>query len=82
MFTDHQSRLLPEDHERATLLGRIWRPGAVPGPSIVLVENGELFDITAAHPLMAEILNSENPVSLVKSVRVREHVGSAAEACS
>jgi fumarylacetoacetate (FAA) hydrolase family protein len=78
MFTDHHS-LLPDDHERATLLGRIWRPGAIPGPSIVLVESGELFDITAAHPLMTEILNSEDPVALVNAVRIREHVGSAAE---
>jgi fumarylacetoacetate (FAA) hydrolase family protein len=70
---------LPDDHARATLLGRIWRPGAIPGPSIVVVENGEVFDITAAHPLMCEILNSENPLELVKGARGREHVGSAAE---
>ena len=71
--------MLPNDHERATLLGRIWRPGIVPGPSIVVIDNGEVFDITAAHPLMAEILNSENPAALVRQVRRREHVGSALE---
>lgn len=73
------TELLPCDHGRATLLGRIWRPGAVSGPSIVLIENGEVFDITAAHPLMAEILNSENPSALVKAVCNREHIGSALE---
>lgn len=77
MNSDHP--LLPHDHERATLLGRIWRPGTVSGPSIVLIDKGEVFDITAAHPLMAEILNSENPAALVKSVRNREYVGSALE---
>jgi fumarylacetoacetate (FAA) hydrolase family protein len=48
-------QLLPDDHDRATLLGRIWRPGATAGPSIVLIEKGDVFDITAAHPLMAEV---------------------------
>ncbi len=75
----HDSKLLPNDHDRAILLGRIWRPGAVSGPSVVLIKDGEVFDITATHPLMAEILNSENPAALVKSVRNREHVGSALE---
>jgi fumarylacetoacetate (FAA) hydrolase family protein len=72
-------QLLPDDHERATLLGRIWRPGATAGPSIVLIEKGEVFDITAAHPLMTEILNSENPSVLARTARGREHVGSAIE---
>jgi fumarylacetoacetate (FAA) hydrolase family protein len=47
-------QLLADDHDRATL-GRIWRPGATAGPSIVLIEKGDVFDITAAHPLMAEV---------------------------
>jgi fumarylacetoacetate (FAA) hydrolase family protein len=76
---DDLTQLLPRDHDGATLLGRIWRPGAVSGPSIVVVDNGEVFDITAAHPLMAEILNSENPSALVQGIRDREHVGSALE---
>jgi fumarylacetoacetate (FAA) hydrolase family protein len=72
-------QLLPDDHEQATLLGRIWRPGAMAGPSIVLVEKGEVYDITASHPLMAEILSSEDPLQLVRSAVGREHVGSAPE---
>lgn len=43
----------------------------------MLVENGEVFDITASYPLMAELLNSENPLELARAVRAREHVGSA-----
>jgi fumarylacetoacetate (FAA) hydrolase family protein len=73
------SQLLPDDHERATLLGRIWRPGEIPGPAVVLVENGGVFDITAALPLVAEILNSENPAALLKSLDTREYLGPALE---
>ena len=73
------SQLLPDDYERATLLGRIWRPGAIPGPAVVLVEKGEVFDITAAQPLVAEILNSEDPTALLKALRTREHIGPAPE---
>lgn len=73
------NRLLPQDHERATLLGRVWLPGRVSGPSIVVIDNGEVFDITAAHPLMAEILNCEDPAALARSVCSREHVASAQE---
>ena len=73
------SQLLPDDHERATLLGRIWRPAAIPGPAVVLVEKGEVFDITGAQPLVAEILNSEDPTALLKALRTREHIGPAPE---
>ncbi len=71
--------LLPRDHVDATLLGRIWRPGAVSGPSVAVIEDGEVFDITAAHPLMAELLNCENPAASARGARRREHVGSALE---
>lgn len=72
------SQLLPYDHERATLLGRVWRPGAVSGPCVVVIDDGEVFDITASHPLMSELLNSENPSAMAKTAR-REHIGSVIE---
>jgi fumarylacetoacetate (FAA) hydrolase family protein len=70
-------KFLPQDHERATLIGRIWRPGTIPGPAVVLIEAGEIFDITACHPLISEILNYADPAALVRSSPRREHVGSA-----
>jgi fumarylacetoacetate (FAA) hydrolase family protein len=73
-------KFLPQDHERATLIGRIWRPGPTPGPGIVLIESGELFDITASYPLISEILNSPDPAALVSSISRRESVGSALDA--
>jgi fumarylacetoacetate (FAA) hydrolase family protein len=75
MMRDYK-QFLPLDDEHATLVGRVWRTGVVPGPSIVLIDGGEVFDITAAQPLMSEILNSEDPATLVKTACSREHVGS------
>ena len=46
---------------------------------MVLVEKGEVFDITAVQPLVAEILNSEDLTTLLKALRTREHIGSALE---
>ena len=34
---------LPEDAERATLVGRVWLPGDTPGPGIVTVRDGQLW---------------------------------------
>lgn len=48
---------LPADWEQALLLGRVWRPGPVAGPSVVLVEGGRVYDITRAHPTVAELGN-------------------------
>ena len=51
---------LPEDHARATLAGRVQlRTGPVP----VLVRNGELFDVSAAAPTMADLLDLESPAA-------------------
>ena len=32
---------LPDDHERATLVGRAWVPGPLAGPSPVLIAKGQ-----------------------------------------
>jgi fumarylacetoacetate (FAA) hydrolase family protein len=77
-MNDEAIGFLPDDHARATLLGRIWRPGPMAGPSVVVVEKGGVYDITAGHPLISELLNSENPVELVRRAE-REYVCSAVE---
>ena len=65
------SELLPDDHERPTLLGRIFRPSAISGLAVELVEKGEVFDMTAARLLLAKILNSKDPSALLKALRTR-----------
>jgi len=57
---------LPEDADRAVLVGRIWRPD-VAGPSVVAVRGGTVFDISAAAPTMRDLLESGDPAGLAGS---------------
>ena len=62
-----QRTALPEDHERATLVGRAWVPGPLAGPSPVLIAMGKVFDLSQVVPTSAELINSEDPVALARS---------------
>ena len=42
-----QNSMLPEDLDKALLIGRVWRQDEVSGPSVVVVRHGEVIDITA-----------------------------------
>ena len=60
-------RTLPDDAARATLVGRVWLPGPLAGPSVVVVRGGELFDITAVAPTVAALLASADPAAAVRN---------------
>ena len=60
-----QAKALPVDLEQALLVGRVWRPGH--GPSVVAVRRGEVIDITAATPTMADLLDRPDRVALAAS---------------
>ena len=51
---------LPEDAERATLLGRAWVPGDHPGPSPVIIRGADVLDISDTFPTMSELFNTES----------------------
>ncbi|ANN79883.1 fumarylacetoacetate hydrolase family protein [Bordetella flabilis] len=58
---------LPQDAARATLVGRVWRPAPVDGPSIVAVRDGQVFDITATVPTMADLLDHPDPAAIART---------------
>jgi fumarylacetoacetate (FAA) hydrolase family protein len=60
--------VLPEDAGRAVLVGRVWRPD-VAGPSVVAIRGGEVHDITAIAPTVADLLNGADPVGLARRGR-------------
>ena len=62
-----QRTALPDDHDRATLVGRAWVPGPLAGPSPVLITKGKVFDLSQAVPTSAELINSDDPVALARS---------------
>ncbi len=57
------AKCLPEDHGRAELIGRVWRPDvAVPGPTLVRVHDGQLYDLSSVAPTASQLLNLDDPV--------------------
>jgi fumarylacetoacetate (FAA) hydrolase family protein len=65
-FAARHFATLPDDAERATLVGRVWNPAAG-GPSVIAIRDGEAFDITRAAPTMRDLCEAADPASLAAS---------------
>lgn len=65
----NQQDTLPSDLPQALLVGRVWRPAPVNGPSVVVVRNGEVFDITAAAPTVADLLDRADRVEVARNAK-------------
>ncbi len=69
---------LPTDHQRATLVGRVFRVDAG-GPSVVTVRDGELVDITVTFATMRDLAEHPDPAKAVRSAEGTP-IGSLADA--
>ena len=58
-MTAFQANLLPEDVERAFMVGRVWRPAPVDGPAVVAVRGGRLVDITRHAATVADLFERD-----------------------
>lgn len=59
--------ILPGDHDRAVLIGRVWRPDRQ-GPSLVTVRGGDLIDITSSDtPTTADLFAHDDPASSART---------------
>jgi len=58
---------LPADGDSGTLVGRVWVPGQHAGPSVVVIENGQVHDVSATIPTIAHLLESEAPVEALRA---------------
>jgi fumarylacetoacetate (FAA) hydrolase family protein len=56
---------LPDDHERAALVGRAWRPDRE-GPAVVVLRGAELIDVSAAAPTMSDLAAAAEPAALAR----------------
>ena len=65
LLIDDLSKLLPEDHGNASLVGRVWTAA---GPSIVRVTAGSIYDITQHAPTLAALINREDAASFLISL--------------
>ena len=57
--------MLPADVAQALLVGRVWRKGV--GPSVVAVRGGEVFDITAHAPTVADLLDDRDLLNIARN---------------
>ena len=59
------ARCLPDDHDRAELVGRVWWPKAQ-GPTLVRVQGGSVYDLSAVAPTASQLLNLDDPVAAIR----------------
>src|SRR5262249_10697073 len=62
---------LPSDSGRACLIGRAWAPGTPPGPSVVLVTDGDVIDISRSYPTSSLLLETVHPATAARAARAR-----------
>ncbi len=68
---------LPDDAAAATLVGRVWRPD-VAGPSVVVVRDGDLIDISGSAATVRDVCEAADPASLVRAAK-GEPIGALAD---
>ena len=57
------AEILPD---AGTLVGRAWLPGAVPGPSLVAIADGAVFDLCGLAATSAQLMEHADPASAVR----------------
>jgi fumarylacetoacetate (FAA) hydrolase family protein len=75
-FTLSVANTLPADAGKAVLAGRVWRPD-VAGPSVVIIRDDNVIDITASFPTMRDLCETADPAGALKGVK-GETIGSIA----
>src|SRR5687768_1784144 len=75
-FTLSMANTLPADVGKAVLAGRVWRPD-VAGPSVVIIRDDNVIDITASFPTMRDLCETADPAAALKGAK-GETIGSIA----
>ncbi|MEO6959509.1 MAG: fumarylacetoacetate hydrolase family protein [Burkholderiaceae bacterium] len=61
------SSCLPDDLNDALLIGRLWRPAPINGPSVIVVRGGQVFDITSVVETTADLLERPDAVDFARN---------------
>ena len=70
-------RFLPDDGYAGTLVARVWRPD-VQGPSVVVLREHGVYDLSAEFPTVATLLDQPEPARAVREA-TGERLGSLEE---
>jgi fumarylacetoacetate (FAA) hydrolase family protein len=71
-------RCIPDDHARATLIGRVWLPDAA-GPALVHVDGDAVCDLSSVAATSSELLELDDPVGAIRGARSLPRLGSLAD---
>ncbi len=66
---------VPDDHARATLVGRAWRP-EVEGPSVVSINGDSVYDLSGIAPTCSQLLDLDDPVAAIRGAASLPRIGS------
>jgi fumarylacetoacetate (FAA) hydrolase family protein len=66
---------LPDDYQRAVLIGRVWLPSAR-GPALASVRADNVFDLSPVAATCSEFLNLENPLEALRAAKTLTQIGS------
>ncbi len=58
--------LLPDDGCAGTLVTRIWNPAGRGGPSVAVLRDDGVYDLSAQVPTMSTLLDAQDPAALVR----------------
>ena len=70
------AQVLPRDADEALLVGRAWVAGEIPGPSPVLVRDGQVLDLSRLAPTMAQLLDLDGLPGRLRSASGLPAIGS------
>src|SRR3546814_4927815 len=59
---------LPLDVDKALLVGRVWRSGPHGGPSVVVVRDGQVLDISKHVHTMADLLDRDDCLEFIRTL--------------
>ena len=74
-------RCLPQDHERAALVGRLWLPEAG-GPVLVQIKDDAVFDLSVVAATSAQLLNLPDPLAAIRAAAPLPRIGTLADVLS
>jgi fumarylacetoacetate (FAA) hydrolase family protein len=73
----HVRSALPDDAAQASLAGRVWRPDQA-GPSVVVIRDGAVQDISALYPTMRDLCEVSAPAAALRTA-IGEPIGTLAD---
>ncbi|MDN5843336.1 MAG: fumarylacetoacetate hydrolase family protein [Alcaligenaceae bacterium] len=59
---------LPLDMNKAVLVGRVWRSRPHGGPSVVVVRDGQVLDISKYAPTVADLLDRDDCIEFIRKL--------------